>query len=201
MKTPTTVDSLEKCVSQEARRQKVSDGDQKALRAYVGEHCSGLEEAVGRLRASADAFVAAAMSFVPRSTAEWLDWIDAHEDLVHAVLSTALQIRKPVGARVQAMGNLKAGPRILPKCKDSHAPLWKQLNSGMYCFRVAKGVQLVAFVAGIGYTMWAWPPLVREGTMELELRLDVCFHMHAQPLVAVLRTWFGEVERDVFQIG
>jgi len=121
-------------------KQLLGVGDEAALKAFMEENREALVAEAARIRAAAqrtlDDLEGGTM---PYTNAEWLTWLEEHDDAFRKLLREASARRKVFSRRVQADTPLPASARLQPESASHGFATWErklaQIKPGFVCVK------------------------------------------------------------------
>ena len=148
----------EQHISEQQTREITSIGNESALQAYIDENRDELETEAKLMRRNAKEALRRADNPSPFTNAEWLQWLDRHDDEFRALLRTATAKRKVYNRRLQAEATMPAGPRLQPERAKAPGHSWvKMLAQQKHGFFVVchSGRMVVLFICALKGEVWA----------------------------------------------
>ena len=89
----------EKDIAAKDRSEIVNEGDKDALQAYIEANRQSLEAEAAAIRKHALDVVADGGGNMPMNNAEWLAWIEEHDEQFKELLKTATRVRRDLGKK------------------------------------------------------------------------------------------------------
>jgi hypothetical protein len=149
----------EKGISEHAAQQMVTLGDEPALRQYIEEHRSRLEETCREIRGKAKELCRQQPTF-PLSNKEWLEWLENNADEFEEALRKSSSIRKQHAVRVTPLApHMPALARLQPSSptkvfSDLEARV-KASGAGFFCVQaIGIGDPWVFFACPLCAEVW-----------------------------------------------
>ena len=126
-------------------------GNPEALQAYRQQHGVELKAKAAKMRKTAkDMLVSLQSGGMPVTNADWLSWLEEHEEEFRQTLRTAVEERRPLSQRLCSKpDDFPAASRIGPKFLCVPAPSWfkklLQFRKGWFCLDIGEILGFFSF--------------------------------------------------------